>query len=118
MPNWSDYEPYLRGDMLPLDKSITVTIDRVTIEKTHPKAGGAAVDTPVVYFKGKKKGLPLSLINTRTLRNLFGDDMNDCVGQKIIIRAEQKKVAGQVRTPIYIYPAPTTAAGSPEPPTD
>lgn len=109
MPNWSDFEPYLRGDMLPLDRDIAVTIERITIEKTHPKAGGQAVDTPVIYFKGKKKGLPLSLTNIRVLRSLFGDDQTACYGQKVIIRAEQKQVAGKIRTPVYIYPAKANA---------
>jgi hypothetical protein len=104
MPNWSDFEPYLRGDMLPPNKKITVTIERVAIEETHPK-GGAPVKTPVLYFKGKTKGLPLSTINTRTMRLLFGDDMNKAVGQKIIIRCEPKRIAGVERTPIYVYPA-------------
>lgn len=109
MTSWTDYEPYLKGDMLPLDKMITVTIARVTIEKCHPKAGSAAVDTPVLYFVGKKKGLPLSKTNIRVLRGLFGDEMEACVGQKIAIRAEQRSVAGRTLTPIYLHPAPATA---------
>lgn len=117
MPNWSDFEPYLRGDMLPLDKLIRVTIERAAIEKTHPKANGPAVDTPVLYFKGKKKGMPLSKINIRVLRMLFGDDFDKCVGQTIYIRAERRDVAQRTLTPIYIYPVPATA-GSEEPPTD
>lgn len=103
MPNWSDYEPYLRGDMLPLNKKIAVTIERVAIETTHPK--GLPVETPVLYFKGKKKGLPLSTTNARAMRLLFGDDMNKAVGQKIVIRREPKRVAGNERNPIYIYAA-------------
>ena len=109
MPSWSDFESYLRGDMLPLDKSIPVTIERVTIEKCHPKAGSPAVDTPILYFKGKKRGLPLSKINIHTLRTLFGDDMEACVGQKIIIRSERRTVAQRSLTPVYVYPVPATA---------
>lgn len=107
MTSWTDYEPYLRGDMLPLDKMISVTIERVTVEKCHPKAGGAAVDTPILYFKGKKRGLPLSTVNIRKLRTMFGDEMEACIGKKIFIRAEQKSVAGRTLTPIYLHPVPT-----------
>lgn len=119
MPNWSDFEPYLRGDMLPLNKLIRVTIERVAIEKTHPQPNGPAVDTPILYFKGKKKGLPLKLRDTRKLRELFGDDFQACVGQQILIRAEKKRVGAEDRTPVYIYPAPAKdAAGSEEPPAE
>lgn len=120
MPNWSDFEKYLRGDMLPLNKSITVTIERVTIEKTHPQPNGPAVSTPILYFKGKRLGMPLKTKDTRALRTMFGDDTEACVGKQIVIRAEKKKVGGEERTPIYIYPASKhTAAGelTEEPPT-
>jgi len=109
MPNWSDFEPYLRGDMLPLERAITVTIDRVQIEQTHPKANGPAVPTPVMYFKGKTKGLPLSTINIRTLRALFGDNIDNAAGKPICIRAEKKQVAGRSTTPIYISAAEAKA---------
>ena len=105
MANWSDFEPYLRGDMLPLSKSITVTIERVQIEQTHPKANGPAVPTPVLYFKGKTKGMPLSTTNIRTLRALFGDNADNAIGKAIRIRAEKKQVAGRSTTPIYISAA-------------
>ena len=59
---------------------------------------------PVAYFKETGKGLVLSPTNQDALARLFGDEMTNCLGKQIIIKAEQMRVAGNDCLPIRIYP--------------
>lgn len=40
---------------------------------------------PVVYFKGKTKGLALNKTNSRTIADAYGDEMDDWRDQEIIL---------------------------------
>lgn len=40
---------------------------------------------PVVYFKGKEKGLVLNKTNANNIATLFGDDMDDWSGKEIVL---------------------------------
>ena len=40
---------------------------------------------PVLYFKGKTKGLALNVTNCRTIAAVYGDEMNDWRDQEIIL---------------------------------
>lgn len=56
-----------------------VTIQRVEIEKIGD-------DTkPVIYFKGKQKGLVANKTNSRTIADAYGDEMDDWTGCELIL---------------------------------
>lgn len=40
---------------------------------------------PVLYFKGKQKGLALNKTNSKTIADVYGDEMDDWAGQEIIL---------------------------------
>lgn len=40
---------------------------------------------PVVYFKGKEKGLVLNKTNANNIATLYGDDMDDWSGKEIVL---------------------------------
>lgn len=56
-----------------------VTISRVEIEKIGD-------DTkPVIYFKGKTKGLVANKTNSKAIADVYGDEMDDWPGNEIIL---------------------------------
>jgi hypothetical protein len=56
----------------------------------------------VLYFEGKSKGLILSATNRRKLAELFGDDMNACIGQSVTLETVPVQVGRETKTPIRI----------------
>lgn len=61
------------------DGNARVTIARVEIEKIGD-------DTkPVVYFKGKTKGLVLNKTNSKTIAGILGDETDDWTGGELIL---------------------------------
>ena len=60
-------------------QNVRVTIARVDIEKI-------GTDTkPVVYFKGKQKGLVCNKTNGKTIAMLYGDETDDWTGGELIL---------------------------------
>lgn len=60
-------------------KEVRVTIARVEREKLGDDM------KPVVYFKGKEKGVVLNKGNTTTLVDAYGKNSNDWFGQDVIL---------------------------------
>lgn len=61
------------------NQNARVTIARVEIEKIGD-------DTkPVVYFKGKQKGLVCNKTNSRTIAQIYGDETDDWTGGELIL---------------------------------
>jgi hypothetical protein len=123
---WSDFEKYLKPEHL-AGKRTTVKISRVVVEQTHPRPGKTE-QAPVAYFEDKYKGLILSPINQKALQRLFGDAVDNCIGQTVVLEAVTVTVGNRTRTPIRIFasngsrpePLPAQAAiggSQPEPPT-
>lgn len=61
------------------DRQVRVTISRVEREKLGDDM------RPVVYFKGKDKGVALNKGNTTTLTDAFGRNSNEWFGRDIIL---------------------------------
>lgn len=100
MPNWSDYERYLKPIHLK-GQPVTLTIVKAVEEETHPQKG-KTVMSPVLYFRELPFGLILSPTNRQTLIALYGDRVADCVGKPITVQAVAMKVAGNDKQPIRI----------------
>lgn len=56
---------------------------KVTIARIESENMGDDGMRPVVYFRGKEKGLVLNKTNGTTLSDAFGDEMDDCLGKTI-----------------------------------
>jgi hypothetical protein len=111
--NWSQFEKYLKPAHLAGRRAV-VTIADVKVETLHPRPG-VKEPAPVLYFKGREKGLILSATNRRALAGLFGDDSNNAIGKQIELEATPVVVAGKERTPIRIYEHREAQARPPAP---
>jgi len=60
-------------------QDVTVTIDKIS----HEDIGDD--NKPVVYFRGKKKGLVLNKTNANNIAIACGDDTEDWIGQEITL---------------------------------
>jgi len=58
----------------------TVIIDRVEMEDIN-----RGEMKPVLYFRGKKKGVVLNKTNSRKIEAAYGDETDDWAGQPIIL---------------------------------
>ena len=74
------------------DSQPVVTIDRVEVEAV----GRDKEVKPVLYFKGKEKGLVLNKTNGRKIAELLGSkDTEDWAGGQIRIYATETEFAGE-----------------------
>ena len=61
------------------DRNVTVIMGRVEMEELGKE------QKPVLYFKGKEKGLVLNKTNSTTIAAAYGDETNDWQGQELIL---------------------------------
>jgi len=104
-PKWSDFAKYLTGPHLD-GKAIVVTISAVVGEEIYSKQLKQKRICPVVYFEGKKIGLPLSDVNQIALCRMFGNNMKNVVGKRVKLKAIPMRVGGEDKLPIRIFDAP------------
>lgn len=109
---WSDFEKYLKAEHL-AGRRVTAVIAEITIETTHPQ--GKPEETPVMYFAGKQKGLILTPANRKALKDMYGDNVADCIGKTVQLEAVPMRVAGRDTNPVRIFPAPQPAAPASRP---
>lgn len=84
---------YLKADDLG-DKSIVVVIDRVEMETLGQ--GRDKETKPVVFFKGKEKGLVLNKTNANTISKLYGGETDEWEGKPITIMAREVEMQGDM----------------------
>ena len=92
--NWSDLDPHLKAVHLPAGQTVSVLIERIDFQTVHPRPGQEEIK-PVMYFKGKQKGLILTNTNQDFLRTTFGDEITACYGQRVTLHPVHKTVAGR-----------------------
>lgn len=60
--------------------------NNVRVVMQHVEMDKLGEDTkPVLYFKGKQKGLALNKTNSKTIAEAYGDEMDDWAGHEIIM---------------------------------
>ena len=106
---WYDFETRLRGEHLK-GREVVITVKSVIVEETHPQPGKSAVMSPVMYFEKTNKSLVLSPRNQRKLAEIFGPKVANCIGKKILLRAEPQKVGGRMTLPIHIDAIPASTS--------
>jgi len=86
---------YLKIDDL-AGKSITVVIDRVEVETVG--RGDDAEEKPVLYFRGKERGLALNRTNADSISAIIGDDeMDHWKGHRVVIYPDPSVMFGSKR---------------------
>lgn len=60
-------------------QNVRVTMTNVEIEKIGEDK------KPVLYFRGKSKGLALNKTNSKTIAEVYGDETDDWSGQELIL---------------------------------
>ncbi len=73
------------------DRTVTVVIETIQMEVVgeEPKQ-----EKPVVYFRGKQKGLVLNKTNATTIADMHGQDTDDWPGKQISIWPTQTEFKG------------------------
>ncbi len=95
------------GDQMPV-----VTIDRVEVEPV----GRDKEMKPVVYFKGKEKGVVLNKTNSRKIAELTGSkDTDDWTGCQIRLYATETEFGGEMVECIRVKAAGSAAVRQPKP---
>lgn len=108
MANINDAFPsnYLKASDLQ-GQQPTVTIDRVEFEAV----GREKEMKPVLYFRGKEKGIVLNKTNAKTISNLTGSpDTDDWIGFSLKLYSTHVEFAGEQVEAIRIKAAGRTAA--------
>jgi len=86
----------LRGQRL------DVMIDHVELEDL-----GEGTTKPVVYFRGKKKGLVLNKTNSVAIASVLGDDTDRWSGHTVTLFAQMVTFKGQTVPAIRVIAAPS-----------
>lgn len=84
-------------------REVTVTIDRVEMEDLGSER------KPVVYFRGKEKGLVLNKTNAQTIAHMHGGNTAKWPGKQIVLFSMLVSYQGENRPGIRIK---LTAAGN------
>jgi hypothetical protein len=80
---------YLRADDLG-DGTRTVVIESLELEEMSD-----GQEKPVLYFKGMAQGLVLNRTNSYSLAEVYGDETDDWVGQRIQLYVASTEYRGQ-----------------------
>jgi hypothetical protein len=113
-----------------IPKDVTVTVERVERHELYDFKTKTEKDKPVLFFRGKERGLALNATNRKTMIDLFGNAPKaGWVGQTIVIHPDpnikvaKKKVGGlrirraaqqqQQRAPVQEPPPPPDDVGPP-----
>jgi hypothetical protein len=85
-------------------RDVTVTIERVKAG-TLTGIGGKKNKKPVVYFRGKEKGLGLNITNARTIAAMYGGfEIEKWIGRKITLYPTTTDFGGKTCECIRIRP--------------
>jgi hypothetical protein len=85
-------------------KDAVVTIDRVVAGELV-SAGGRKTKKPVVYFRGKTKGLALNSTNAKIIAALFGNYVEQWSGKSITLYPTTTTMGSEVVECIRVRPA-------------
>lgn len=94
---------YIRAWDLPPGKNITVTIERV--ERVTVKGNDNSESLrPLVFFRGKKKGLVLNKGMGKTIKGMYGKKPSGWLGKRIAIYATTCTAFGETHDVVRIRP--------------
>lgn len=109
---------YIGAWDLPANKDVIVVIDRVEASVLTSSRG--TNKKPVVFFRGKEKGLVLNKTNGNAIAGMYGTRTSKWKGQPIAIYATTTSVGGETVDCVRVRPriptnAPKKDSPAPEP---
>ncbi len=96
---------YIRAWDLPPNKDVAVIIERVVGEEMKGKEKDA-YRRPVVYFRGKKKGLVLNAGMGKAVKGMYGRFTRGWIGKPIAIYATTCDAFGETHDVVRVRPTP------------
>lgn len=95
-------------------KEITVTIDRVVMEKI----GQPPEEKPIIYFRNANKGLVCNRTNGMMIAGIYGPETTNWVGKAIVLYSARVNAFGAIHLAIRVKAPPkgTTHSVTVEPP--
>jgi hypothetical protein len=99
---------YATGEDL-AGKTLTLTVEAVSIDKMRPHSGAPETEKPVLWFAGAKKGIIASRTLITEIVRVLGEEMDDWQGKQVTLYTKPIKVAGVDRVQIHAK-APQEAA--------
>src|ERR1700694_3135109 len=97
---WSPYEKWLKPVHLKQGKG-ALTIAMIADEELYNGHGETSV-IPVASFKECRYKLTLTLTNRRKLTELFADEIEACIGKRVVIEVASVKVGPQTKQVLRI----------------
>ncbi len=108
MTNVSDlYNLWLKAAHLPVDKLVSVTIEKVEVRELHPRPTQTEKKI-VLSFVGKNRRLILNDGNANKMVDIGGEDWSGWAG--LVVQLKRQKFTADKET-IIISPAPTNGNG-------
>lgn len=83
-------------------RDLTVEIERIEIEEVFNPDTNKKDKKPVIYFKGKRKGMVFNKTNCRAVAALYGDNTDEWKGKRITLCAKTVPVGREERRAIRI----------------
>ena len=95
-------------------QEVVVTIDRVEMEEVGQGKDKEA--KPIIYFRGKQKGVVLNKTNASTITSIVGSgETDDWTGHRVCLFVREVEFQGSMVPAIRIKAVATTAKRAPKP---
>lgn len=85
---------YLKAADLPDGQYVRVTMDHVAVENVAGN-NDPEDEKPVLYFRGKQKGMVLNRTNSNTISAVYGDETDDWSGKPILLYSAETQFQGK-----------------------
>ncbi len=86
------------------EQDLIVTIQGVEPVRLKGRDGGPDETKLVAHFHGQEKGLLLNKTNAQTIANLYGDETDDWIGERITLFPTTVQFQGQMTEAIRVRP--------------
>ena len=107
--NYAEQYPgnFLEALMLPQDRPVEVEIERIEAAGKVKCADGRVIDKPVLFFKGKDRGLVLNKTNARAIARKNGPSMDGWIGKTVQLYQARVDAFGERDVPaVRVWGAP------------
>lgn len=97
---------YLKAQDIPAAQMIPVIIDRIEIDNVGTEE--KPEHKPVMFFKGKQKGLVLNKTNAEAISVVYGDETDSWIGRSISLFAATTSFQGKTMPCLRVAVAKAT----------
>lgn len=95
---------YLGAWDIPTGRNVAVTIERVEARELTSQRGKD--HKPVVFFRGKQKGMVMNKTNCKAIAGMYGTDTTQWVGKPIAIYSTTTSAGGETVECLRVRPTP------------